>query len=116
MSITFVTYLMICAEMVIKIQPSLFLWLNDDNNVQFSITSTISIIYIIIIYTTDWTTMVRSWADAKDSSSSLCVQISSEPYPASCAMGAGGTFPGAKARPGRDADHSPQSSAKVENE
>jgi hypothetical protein len=27
-----------------------------------------------------------------------------------------GRFPGAKARPGRDADHSPQSSAEVENE
>jgi hypothetical protein len=28
----------------------------------------------------------------------------------------GGPFPGAKARPGRDADHSPPSSAEVENE
>jgi hypothetical protein len=27
-----------------------------------------------------------------------------------------GEFPGAKARPGRDADHSPPSSAEVENE
>jgi hypothetical protein len=27
-----------------------------------------------------------------------------------------GPFPGAKARPGRDADHSPASSAEVENE
>jgi hypothetical protein len=31
-------------------------------------------------------------------------------------MGTGGPFPGAKARPGRDADHSPPSSAEVENE
>jgi hypothetical protein len=31
-------------------------------------------------------------------------------------MGTGGPFPGAKARPGRDADHSPPSSAEVKNE
>jgi len=31
-------------------------------------------------------------------------------------MGTGGPFPGGKARPGRDADHSPRSSAKVKNE
>jgi len=31
-------------------------------------------------------------------------------------MGTGGPFPGGKARPGRDADHSPPSSAEVENE
>jgi len=31
-------------------------------------------------------------------------------------MGTGGPFPGAKARPGRDADHSPPSGAEVENE
>jgi hypothetical protein len=31
-------------------------------------------------------------------------------------MGTGGPFPGAKARLGRDADHSPPSSAEVEYE
>jgi hypothetical protein len=31
-------------------------------------------------------------------------------------MGTGGLFPGGKARPGRDADHSPPSSVEVENE
>jgi hypothetical protein len=31
-------------------------------------------------------------------------------------MGTGGPVPGAKARPGRDADHSPPSSAEVEND
>jgi hypothetical protein len=36
--------------------------------------------------------------------------------PASCTMGIGGPFPGAKARPGRDADHSPPSSTEVDNE
>jgi hypothetical protein len=50
---------------------------------------------------------VRSPAGAKDFSSSLCVQIGSEAHPASCTMGTGGPFPGGKARPGRDADHSP---------
>jgi hypothetical protein len=31
-------------------------------------------------------------------------------------MGTGGPFPGGKARPGRDDDHSPPSSAEVVNE
>jgi hypothetical protein len=31
-------------------------------------------------------------------------------------MATGGPFPGVKAQPGHDADHSPQSSAEVENE
>jgi hypothetical protein len=31
-------------------------------------------------------------------------------------MGTGGPFPGGKARPGRDADHSPTSSAEVKYE
>jgi len=31
-------------------------------------------------------------------------------------MGTGGPFPGSKERPGRDADHSPPSSAEVVNE
>jgi hypothetical protein len=59
---------------------------------------------------------VRSPAGAKDFSSDLCVQTSSEAHPASCTMGTGGPFPGSKARPGRDADHSHPSSAEVENE
>jgi hypothetical protein len=53
---------------------------------------------------------------AKDFSSSLFVQTGSGAHPASCPMGTGGPFPGAKARPGRDADHSPPSSAEVEYE
>jgi hypothetical protein len=59
---------------------------------------------------------VRSPAGAKDFSSSRCVQNGSGVHPASCTMGTGGPFPGGKARPGLDADHSPPSSAKVENE
>jgi hypothetical protein len=50
---------------------------------------------------------VRSPAGAKDFSSSLCVQTGSGAHRASCTMGTGGPFPGGKARPGRDADHSP---------
>jgi hypothetical protein len=50
---------------------------------------------------------VRFPAEAKDFSSSLCVQTSSEAHPASCPMGTGGAFPGGKAWLGRDADHSP---------
>jgi hypothetical protein len=57
--------------------------------------------------TGDWTTGVRSPAEAKDFSSNLCVQTGSEANPASCKMGTGGPFPGGKERPGRDADHSP---------
>jgi hypothetical protein len=59
---------------------------------------------------------VRSPVEANDFSSSLCVQTCSGAHPASCTMGTVGSFPGAKARPGRDADHSPPSSAEVENE
>jgi hypothetical protein len=49
-------------------------------------------------------------------SSSLCVQTGSGAHPAFCTMGAGGSFPGDKVRPGRDADHSPPTSAEVVNE
>jgi hypothetical protein len=59
---------------------------------------------------------VRSPAGAKDFSYSLFVQTGSWAHPASCTMGTGGPFPGAKARPGRDAHHSPPSSAEVEYE
>jgi hypothetical protein len=64
----------------------------------------------------DRTIEVRSPAEAKDFPSSLCVQTGSGAHPASCTMGTGGPFPGAKARPGRDADHSPPTDAEVENE
>jgi hypothetical protein len=45
---------------------------------------------------------IRSPAEAKDFSSSLCVQTGSGAHPASCTMDTGG-----KARPGRDADYLP---------
>jgi hypothetical protein len=59
---------------------------------------------------------VRSPAEAKDSSSNLCVQTGSGAHPASCTKGTGGPFPGVKTRHGRNADHSPPSSAEVVNE
>jgi hypothetical protein len=59
---------------------------------------------------------VRSPTWAKDFSSNLCVQTGSEAHPASCTVGTGGPFPGGKAQPGRDADHSPPSSAEAVNE
>jgi hypothetical protein len=55
----------------------------------------------------DRATEVRYPADAKD--------FSSEAHPVSCTMGTGGPFPGAIARSGRDADHSPPSIAEVVN-
>jgi hypothetical protein len=58
---------------------------------------------------------VRSPAEAKDFSSSLCIQTGSGVNPASCTMGTGGPFSGGKAQPGRDADQSPPSSAEVVN-
>jgi hypothetical protein len=59
---------------------------------------------------------VRSPAGAEDFSYSLCVQTDCEAHPASCPMGIRGPFPGGKARPGSDADHSPPSSAEVMND
>jgi hypothetical protein len=64
----------------------------------------------------DRTTGVQSPARAKDSSSILCVQTGCRAHPASCPMGTAGPFPGGKARPRRDADHSPPSTSKVVNE
>jgi hypothetical protein len=55
---------------------------------------------------------VRSPNGAEDFSSSLCVQTGSEAHPASYSMDTGGSFPGGKARPGCDADHSPPSSGR----
>jgi hypothetical protein len=54
---------------------------------------------------------VRSPTGAEDFSSSPCVQTGSGAHPASYPMGTERD----KARPGRDADHSPPSSAKVKN-
>jgi hypothetical protein len=74
-------------------------------------------VYIVSDYRLDDRAIgVRSPAGAEDFSSSLCVQTGSGAHPASCTMGTGGPFLGGKARPGRDADHSPPSNAEVVNE
>jgi hypothetical protein len=70
----------------------------------------------VLCLTTGWTTGGRSPTGAEDFSSSLCVQTGSGAHPASCTVGTGGPFPGGKTRPGREADHSPPSSAEVKNE
>jgi hypothetical protein len=59
---------------------------------------------------------VRSPAEARDFSSNLCVQNGSWVHSDSGTIGTGRPFPGGKALPGRDADHSPPSSADVVNE
>jgi hypothetical protein len=46
----------------------------------------------------------------------LWFALGSGANPASYTMGTGGSFPGGKARPGRDADHLPPSSAEVKKE
>jgi hypothetical protein len=66
--------------------------------------------------TTDWTAGIRSPTEAEDFSTNLCVQTGSGAHPASYTMGIGASFPGGKARPKRDADHSPPSSAEVKKE
>jgi hypothetical protein len=64
----------------------------------------------------DWTAGVRSPREAEDFSSNLCIQTGSGAHPASYTMGTRGSFPEGKARPGRDADHSPPSSAEVKKD
>jgi hypothetical protein len=65
-----------------------------------------------MLLTSNWTANNKcEWI-----SSSLCVQTGSGAHPASCTMGTGDPFLGGKARPGRDADHPPASSAEVVNE
>jgi hypothetical protein len=59
---------------------------------------------------------VRSQAGAKDFSSNIYVQTSSEAHPTSYPVGTRGPFAGGKGRPGPDAYHSPPSSAEVKNE
>jgi hypothetical protein len=59
---------------------------------------------------------VRSPTRAEDFSSSPCFQTGSGAHPASYPIGTGGPFPGGNVRLGRDADHSPPSSAEVKYE
>jgi hypothetical protein len=65
----------------------------------------------------DWAIEVRFPAEAKRIFPVASVSRPDlGPLAASCPMGTGGPFLGDKARPGRDADHSPPSSADVMNE
>jgi hypothetical protein len=69
--------------------------------------------------TTDGTTGQSSFDPRqrqKVFSSSICVQTGYRAHLASCPVGIGGPFHRAKAQPGRDADHSSPSHAKVNNE
>jgi hypothetical protein len=59
---------------------------------------------------------VRFPAGAKDFPCSLCVQTGSGATQPPVQWVPGVLSPGVKARPGRDADHSPPSSVEVENE
>jgi hypothetical protein len=74
--------------------------------------SRVSSVGIVSGYGLDYRAIqVRSPAEAKDFSSSLCIQTGPGAHPASCPIGTGG-----KALLGCDADRSPPSSAEVENE
>jgi hypothetical protein len=66
--------------------------------------------------TTDWTTEALSLAEAKDLSSSLCVQTSTEAHPASYTVGTGGPFSRGKVQLGCESHHSSPFSDKVKNE
>jgi hypothetical protein len=70
----------------------------------------------LLCLTTHWRHGLRSRAEAKDFSSSLCVETAFRTHPASCPMGTGGPILGGKARPGRDSDNSPPSSAEDKKE
>jgi hypothetical protein len=69
-----------------------------------------------LVVSKDCTTGVRSPTEAECFTPNLCVQTGSGAHPASCTVGTGGSFPGGKAWPGRDADHSPPSSAQVKKQ
>jgi hypothetical protein len=64
----------------------------------------------------DWTARVLSPTEAEVFSSNLCFQTGSGAHPASYTVGTGGSFPGGKQRPERDADHSLPSSAEIKKE
>jgi hypothetical protein len=61
---------------------------------------------------TDWTAVVRSPTEAEDFPLTPASRPALGPY----TVGTGGSFPGGKARPGRDANHAPPSSAEIKKE
>jgi hypothetical protein len=101
-------------EVAIEYKSHSLTLISTENMLQAVITSSIIIIRsrvssgsIVSDYGLDDRAIeVRSPAGEEDFSSIHCVQTGSGAHPASCTMGTGGPFPGGKARPGRDADHS----------
>jgi hypothetical protein len=67
-----------------------------------------------LVWIFTWLSTARS--EFESQKSVVLTLTGSEAHPASCTMGTGGPIPGGKARSGRDADHSPPSSAEVLNE
>jgi hypothetical protein len=65
---------------------------------------------------TVWAIEIRSSAEAKSFSSSLCVQTGSGAHRACCTKDTVGPYPVAKARPGREADQSLPSISEAESE
>jgi hypothetical protein len=91
---------------VTELADYLCAWLCDRNRVAQSVQC----------LTTDWTTRVRSLAGAKNFSCSLLCSHRLWGQPSLLYNGYRGSFHWGKARPGRDADHTPPSSAEVKNE
>jgi hypothetical protein len=58
--------------------------------------TSLEVIVLSIVLTTDWTNGVRSPSDENVFSTSLCVQTSSEAHPASCPMSTAAPLPGVK--------------------
>jgi hypothetical protein len=75
-----------------------------------------SSVSIALGYGLDWGFRVRFPVGAGNFSLHHCVQNSSGTHPASYAMGTGVTLSLKLKQPGREADHSPPSSAGVKNE
>jgi hypothetical protein len=65
---------------------------------------------------TVWAIEIRSPAEAKSFSYSVCVQTGSGAHRVSCTMDTVGPYPVAKARPGREANQSLQSISEAESE
>jgi hypothetical protein len=90
--------------------------LNNSSCPQITVSRASSVIIVSGYGLDDRAIVVRFPAEAEDFSSNLCVQTGSGAHPVPCTMGTGDPFPGAKARPGHGSDHSPPSSAVVDNE
>jgi hypothetical protein len=97
--------------MVLSLGFELFYWATYDPRSRGSSVSIVSGYGL-----DDRAIQVRSPAEAKAFSSSLCVQTGSGAHPASCPMGTWGPFPGGKTWAGHAADHSLSSSTDVVNE